>query len=135
MDERDKKIAELEAKVAHLEAMANFRWEQTKKNLKILDRNMMKDAKHGKRADEIAWKSILQIEKSIEPLLQKLLPGLERRVNDIVEAVEDLRRRSMRYDQVYYKLFPERLIPDAKLLDQLKTLKRKTRPSGSTDKT
>lgn len=134
MDEIGQKIAMIESALAKLDEKGNFRWEQMKNNLLILDENLTNDSKHGKRADEIMWASIERFQQSFEALFQKTLPRIEKRIDDIVAAIEDLRRRSMRYDIAYYQLFPDRLEQDAKLLDQLDSLVAKSPPDSDSPK-
>jgi hypothetical protein len=104
MTELDERLKALEAKIESLTKKGDFYWEQTKQNFLGVDENMTKAAQLDKRATEIMWGSI---------------QNLENWGKRIAEELELMRRKNMRYEEAYYHVFPDRREQDAKIADQL----------------
>lgn len=112
-------IARLEARIAEIEQKADFRWESIKKNMMVMDENLTKDSALGKRADEIAWAAIQRLEKWGKT---------------IAEELEAFRRKAMRYDEAYYRVFPERLEQDVRVGEQFSDIVSKPAPGADSEK-
>ncbi|MEJ0051719.1 MAG: hypothetical protein WDN02_11045 [Methylovirgula sp.] len=99
----DERIKALEARIEELEKQGDFRWEQTKKNLLVLDQNWEREAKLGKRANEIMWEEIQRLDKL---------------TRQITKDLATIQRQHLRYDEAYYHAFPDRLDQDVKVAEQ-----------------
>lgn len=114
MDEETKKRFDaLEEKITKLDDKVNFYWEQTKGNFKIADEYMTKEANLSKRFGQLQLERFERIEKWI---------------GSIGEGLEIIKRLSMRYDEAYYRVFPERLDQDARVTAQLRGVLLKPAP-------
>jgi hypothetical protein len=63
-------------------------------------------------------------------ILLRLL-ALEMNVDEIFRQVTELSRKMQKLDEVYYHIFPDRLIKDAQFEEQLRALNLPSDPSAS----
>ena len=64
--------------------------------------------------------------RSVEDLEKQTLTSivaLQMILVDANRAIDELQRKMQKYDDIYYRIFPERLEKDAQFEEQLRTLK------------
>lgn len=134
--EINKRIVELETRIIELEKNSDFRWQQTKHNFLLVQERLEKGVDALIQRDQIALDNIEELYKNDKAINDKLSDSIKI-LKSMIDALGDEQQRArletMKYDDAYYHIFPDRLAHDVKLSDQLDGLTSKP-PSDASGK-
>jgi len=125
----DARIANLENKLGTLETFLNQR---IKRIQDALDQNLT-DLNGAYKMLELVHTRLSILEKHDDgaTVMFKSLKSITDVQNEQIERID---RELMKHDDAYYRVFPERLAPDVRLLDQLAALSPKPHPDAEPKK-
>jgi hypothetical protein len=133
-DETKALIAKLEARIEELELNGEFRWKQVKDNFTLAHERIETQRELSLKIETLLDKRIGWLEASrdkTDKFSKYLAAEIAKSCDDLVYIDTQIER----LDQVYYHVFPDRLVQDALVRRQISKLDSKTVPDDKSQKT